>query len=285
MTRRIVLPIALLATAAAWGCGKKEKTAVAVSAASVPALRGVQANPPAPVTAGALSRVPDSPAAQRRIGFVDLDRLGEVDDVLPPATVLKTVLRQGAARVAALPAGAARTAIQVGSATVVRGPQLPRGTGVQSGDDGAILGGSTDLVRTLQDSRPPENVVSVRGAAVMQTCLGETVAQTSVRALKDADRTAESVGVALRTSVDPPAGVQLVICYAPRLLRQVDRAVETLERTYGDVASGDRKPVIAEEEYGEDTAVTAALPADALPAGEVRRLLAGGEALLKLLPR
>lgn len=276
MLRRSPLLLVVVLVA---GCGGKDKPAV-VASASVPALQGAQAQPSAPAVSAATARIADVPAARERLGFVDLTRAATAAPVLTRDELVRTVLGEGAARVRADAAG---SALQLGGATVLVGSGLPA-DGVAAGRDGRVLGGNATLVRALQNPKPVPSIAILRGQGVVQGCLGDTIAQTTVR-FADFNSDQEAVGVGLRMSVDQPAGLQLVICYAPRLVRRVDTGLASFKRAFASLGSGARKARVVEEEYGEDLALYAALPADALPKATLRAYLRGGAPLRRLLDR
>ena len=80
------------------------------------ACRRVRAPP------GALTQIPDSEAAQRRLGYVAVEALAQAELPFSARDVTRRVLGAGAA---ALPEGGVTSAVQVGDdATVLRGDAL-----------------------------------------------------------------------------------------------------------------------------------------------------------------
>lgn len=281
--RSLAIAVATTATFAL-GCGDRaDEPAVATVAA--PQLRGAQAQAPPSAVAAALTQIPEGPASQRRLGYVNLERLAEVEDVLPPDAIMRRVLQSGAGRLEAVPDAAVATAVQVGGATVARGPGVREADidGAPTGEDGVVLGGGEALGASLQGTRPVKTAIDSVADAAVQGCLGDAVAEVVVGAEvlgRDA-----ALGIGLRPSGDKPAGVQLVVCYAPRFLRQIDATSEGLANRYGDIAAGARAPIIGEIELGERELLSAVLPADRLPRAEVEALLGGGSELLALASR
>lgn len=264
------------------GCGDKAGRPAAAAAAPTE-LRGVQAQAPAPAAAAALVQLPETEATKRRLAYVNLGRLGQVTGAVPRTTVLRQVLGAGARRVTGLPTGAATTVAQVGGATVLRGPGVP-GAGLggrPSGDDGVVLGGGEVLSRKLQATTHTQTAITRYATSSVQSCLGDTTAQVIVGpAVMGRDA---ALGVGLRKSADKPAGVQLAVCYAPRYIRQIDEGDVAVTRRYGRVADGARSPIIGEREIGERELLSAVLPADRLPSGELADLLRGGPRLRALI--
>ena len=281
MTRTIRLLLAAAALGSA-GCGDRDD-ATRVGGATVQELRGSQAQAPASAVAAALTQVRESPESQERLGYVNLARIGEVDERLPRASILRRVLGPGAVRLAAFPDGAAQTAVQVGPATVVRGTGAAEAaaSGVDSGRDGVVLGADAEFARVLQDTRPVRTALSSVATAAVQSCLGDAAAQV-ILGNRGLDTRDAAAGVGLRASQDPPAGVQLVVCYAPRFVRQIGGTIEVFEKRFGDLSGG---PDIRELEIGEREMFSGALPVADLQASQVSALLGAGEGLLALLVR
>ena len=246
-------------------------------------LPRAQAQPVAPEAAGALTQIADTAAARRRLAYVNLVRLAEVRPAVAPGKVLRRLLGDvGAQR---LLARWARTAVQVGGATVLRGPpvqDLARAAGQPARSGGVVFGGDAALRRTLADPRPEVNAIAPGAQSAVQSCLGDTAAQTIVGpAVMDRDG---AIGAGLRATRDRPAGVQLAICFAPRLRREIHAAQRRIERRYAAALSlpRERRPVIGELEIGEREMLSAVLPADAVDERELLALLGGGRALRRL---
>ena len=109
----------------------------------------------------------------------------------------------------------------------------------------------------------------------MQSCLGDTLAQTILGPATMGDDAA--LGVGLAESADEPAGIQLRLCGAPKFIRHIHAMEKRLERDFGDLNA-----VIAEREIGEREIVTGVVAAEDLPPRQVLRLLAGGRELRAL---
>jgi hypothetical protein len=144
-----------------------------------------------------------------------------------------------------------------------------------------VFGGDAALRRTLGDPRPDVNAIAPSAQSAVQSCLGDTAAQTIVGpAVMGRD---SAIGAGLRATRDRPAGVQLAICFAPRLRREIHEAQRRIDRRYGSLpVPRERKPVIGELEIGEREMLSAVLPADAVDERELLALLGGGRALTRL---
>jgi hypothetical protein len=196
-------------------------------------LTGAQAHAPAPETAAALATIPDGPQARRRLAYVDRERLAATDLPFSARAVTASVVGRAPA----------------GSTAVVKVGEAP-----------AAMPG---------DGPPPEtSAITPSAQSAVQSCLGNAVAQTIVGMGHDA-----AIGVGLAESGDPPAGLQLRVCGAPRYIRHIPDMQRALER--GGVTAGER-------EIGEREIVSGVVAADALPPREVLRLLAGGRELRAL---
>ncbi len=250
------LPV--LALAALAGCGGS-KQAPEVSA-SVPELSGVQANPPAPAAAAALSRVPTSPAAEERFGYVNLARLADVKDALGPQAIRRAVLGGGADRGAEVPG--ARTAVQVGDATVL--------TKDASGEQATVLGDGP-LTAQLANRRPAVNLIQAQAQSAVQTCLGDATAEVVLG--PEALGTDIVIGAGLRPGA---GGADVVLCYAPRLIREIDAGYRRIARRY------DLSGQAGDTEIGEREMLAVTIPARALEDEQIRALLEGGDALRSL---
>jgi hypothetical protein len=115
---------------------------------------------------------------------------------------------------------------------------------------------------------PETSAITPAAQSAVQSCLGDALAQTIVGMGHDA-----ALGVGLAESDDPPAGLQLRLCGAPRYIRHLHDMERALER-HGVAA--------AEREIGEREIVAGVVAADALPPHQVLRLLAGGRELRAL---
>lgn len=270
MRRALALGSLLLAlplTTAACG-GDDDDPAPSAAGTSQPVAQRARAA--APVAAGTLAQIADAPAARRRLAYVNLERLGDVAEVVDDDAVLRAVLGTGAARVRDRPRDGLRTAVQVGPATVIGGD-----------GDRAVVGAGADLEALLADTRPETNAIQPTAQSAAQSCLGDATAQTIVgpaRLGRDA-----ALGVGLRASRDAPAGVQLAVCYAPHYRRQVHAAEHRIEKWYKQLAPASAPDAaIGEVEIGEREMLSAVLPAGVVGARQALRLLGGGPALLRL---
>lgn len=150
MRRTTTLTLAVLAAVAA-GCGGGDEHARGPSA---PSAAGA-ARPAAPATAAVLSRVPDSAAARRRLGYVDAARLAAVPG-----------LAEAGVRRAVLGAGARSTgAVRVGDRLVVA------------------------------QGAPAVNAIAAETPSAVQSCLGDAAAETIVGPAVLGTRSAIGAGV------------------------------------------------------------------------------------------
>jgi hypothetical protein len=256
--------VALLVLA---GCSSGDPAPERVSR---PALTGAQAHAAAPGTAGALTQIPDGEAAQRRLGYVAVEALGQAELPFSARDVTRRVLGAGAA---ALPETGVTSAVQVGDdATALRGDALGSVDGVPSGDDGVVVGaGAQDLA----DPSPETSAITPAAQSAVQSCLGDTLAQTILGPGTMGDDAA--LGVGLAESQDTPAGLQLRLCGAPKFLRHIHAMQKRLEARFGDAEA-----VIEEREIGEREIVAGVVAAGDLPPRQLLRLLAGGRELRSL---
>ena len=232
----------LLALALA-GCGGGDGDATAPGTPAGRVLAGAQAQAPPSPTAGTLALVPDGPQARRRLAYANLDALTAAAD-LPVSrdAVVRRVLGPGVAV-------GAGTAVRVGASSPERPGEVP----------------------------PARSAITPAAASAVQSCLGDTLAQTLLGpGAMGADA---ALGAGLAESGDAPAGVQLRICAAPRLIRHLHDAEEAFARRFGDLG---RRAVWGEREIGEREIAFATVAAGALPAGDVLALLAGGPELRAL---
>lgn len=253
--RLVTLLLALTAATVLPACGG-DATVEAPAPAPAP-LRGAEANAPAPSTAAALAEIPNIGQARRRLAFVNVRAL----DTAPVSrdAVLAAVL--GSSRVAA-----ADTAVRVGSrATVLRGATRV----VRTGDPA--------LAAALRTTTPKESAITPLAQSAVQSCLGDTVAQTILG--PGAMGTDAALGVGLAQGQDRPAGLQLRLCGAPRFIRHIHAMKRTLQRRFGNLGTGDDAPSIREVEIGEREIVSAVLPAGRLRPAELLALLRGGPQL------
>ena len=260
MSRTRLLPLALLVVLAGCGGGggdTSRRPGPAPEARPRTVSAPVQA--PAAPAAGTLAQIATGPEAERRLGYANLDALAGADLPVARARVLETVLGDGAARVGASDG----TAVQVGGATVLHGDGPPK-----------VLGATGELAAELAQTAPQTSAITPPAPSAAQSCLGDTLAQTVLgpRAMgRDA-----ALGVGLAASGDAPAGIQLRICGAPRLIRDIHAMEKALEERFG------ARAVIEEREIGEREIVAGTLAAGALPPEALLELLSGGPALRSL---
>lgn len=251
---RRLAPLFAIALLALVGCGGDDADPGIQALPPDPKLE-TQAKPPA--TAAAMTSLPVVP----RVGFVNVDRLDEVSQLLPADDVRRRVLGSDVR-------AAARTVVALDGATVLD-PAARR----------EIRGGDAAIRRKLADPTPTVNAIMPSAQSAAQSCLGDTAAQTLIGPGELGEDTALGVGV--RASKDAPAGVQVLICWAPHFARDLHTVERRIKARYGDLSP---KPVIGEVEIGERETLSAILPADALPKGEALRLLAADETLRSLVP-
>jgi hypothetical protein len=237
---RTTLLLLALALAGCGGGDGGDATAPGPPAGRV--LAGPQAQAPPSPTAGTLALVPDGPQARRRLAYANLDALTAADLPVARDAVVRRVLGRGGA---------------AGTGTAVRvGAEAPGSPG---------------------EAPPARSAITPAAASAVQSCLGDTLAQTLLGpGAMGADA---ALGAGLAESGDAPAGVQLRICAAPRLIRHLHDAEQAFARRFGALG---RRAVWGEREIGEREIAFATVAAGALPAGDVLALLAGGPALRAL---
>lgn len=280
MTRPGATVLSILISVLVAGCGGGDDRAASdrVRPGSDAGTR-LQATAATPAAAAALSAIPDGRWSQRQVGYVNLDRIRALD-ALPAAEVLDRVLGRGANALRALPAGSARTAVRLGTGvTVLRGDGVAR-AGRSIGPGAVAAGADADLATRLA---APSDVTAITPAAqsAVQSCIGDTVAQTVLGpGVMGADA---AVGVGIAASRDAPAGLQLRICGAPHYRRHIHAMERRLQRRFGRSGAGARSaPVIGEHEIGEREVVRAVVAAESVPRAVLLRLLAGGRSLRAL---
>jgi len=142
------------------------------------------------------------------------------------------------------------------------------------------VGRGTAIVR-VAGTRPERSAITPVAQSAVQSCLGETLAQTILGPATMGRDAALGVGIA--TSGDRPAGIQLRVCGAPHLVREVHAMEDTLRARFaGDGADDGAAPVIEEREVGEREMVAGVVAADRLGAEELLELLAAGPELRRL---
>jgi hypothetical protein len=260
MSRTCLLPLALLVVLAGCGGGGGDALKRAKSTPEA-AARAVSAQAPAAPAAGALAQIPTGPQVERRLGYANLDALASAKLPVARARVLRTVLGEGAGRV-----GNAGSAVQVADATVIHGDGAPR-----------VLGASGELADVLAQTAPQTSAITPPAPSAAQSCLGDTLAQT-ILGPRTMGRDA-ALGVGLAESGDAPAGIQLRICGAPRLIRDLHAMEKELDERFGKLGAN---AVIEEREIGEREIVTGTLSAGAIPPQTLLQLLSGGASLRSL---
>jgi hypothetical protein len=208
-----------------------------------PRLTGARAHAAAPAAAAALARVPDGPDARRRLGYVDAERLATAELPVPARAVIERVLGRGADALAG-------EAVRVGRDMTF--PREPAG------------------------AAPQTSAITPAAPSAVQSCLGDTFAQTILGPGLLGDDAA--LGAGLAESADPPAGIQLRVCGAPKYVRDLHAMRRRLERRFGSLPGA----LISEREIGEREIVAAVLPGARLRAGELLGPLAGGRSLRAL---
>ncbi len=144
-----------------------------------------------------------------------------------------------------------------------------------------MLGGGAELRHALSDPRPETSAITPVAQSAVQSCLGDAAAQTTL-----GPRTMgrdSAIGVGLRASADKPAGVQLAICFAPHLRRDLHAGQRRLKREFAALrVPRSRRPVIEEKDIGERDILSAVIPADAIGQRKLLGLLDGGRSLRAL---
>lgn len=257
----VVLPVLIA------GCGSSD----APQAIVAPPRTAEHAQPPVSGVASTLGRLADVPEAGRRLAYLAPERAAAITTPVSSADVARLVLgAQGAARVGAASPRPAR-AVQVGrSITVLDGPDETR----------RVLGAPAAREQLLRSTTPPNAVLAPETLSAVQSCLGDPAAEVILgpRTLGPTS----AIGVSLTDDADAPAGPKLRICAAPHYVRELHATEERLERAFGGRGSA---AVIGEDEIGEREIVSAVVPIGQLDATELRGLLAGGPALLRLAGR
>ena len=186
------------------GCGGNDGDGAPPEAPAGRTLTGARAQAPASATAGTLSLVPDGPKARARLGYANLDALAAADLPVASDALVRRVLGSDAE-------ARSGTAVRIGSAA-------------ERFDAGA----------------PPQtSAITPAAVSAAQSCLGDTRAQTILGpGTMGADA---AVGVGLADSGDAPAGLQLRICGAPRLVRHVHAMERALRRQVRRAARADRR--------------------------------------------
>ncbi|MBJ7330620.1 MAG: hypothetical protein JHC95_12040 [Solirubrobacteraceae bacterium] len=260
--------VVLLAAATLAACGGDDAPPVAEPLPPEKPLTGAQAKAEAPATAGALTRIDDVGAARERLAFVNLAAAAETELPMQRGVLLSAVLGPGARRIDD----------RASDGTVV---QLARAATVINGAEGArVFTDDAALRARLADARPETSAITPSAQSAVQSCLGDTVAQTVLGPATMGDDAA--LGVGLAESGDRPAGLQLRICAAPKFIRHVHGTERTLERRFGDLGSGETAARIREQEIGEREIVEGVLPANELAPAQLVALLRGGAALRAL---
>jgi hypothetical protein len=237
------IPILLAFTVAGCSLGGDDQEPASSSAAPSRQLNGAQVQAPPPETSGALAQVADSPQAQERLAYVN-------------------------------EAGLARADLPF-SAQAVRERVLGPGARAQRGESLVSVGVDRSVAGELADTAPPTSAITPGAQSAVQSCLGNTLAQTILGPGTMGPDAA--LGVGLAESGDEPAGVQLRICGAPKFIRHIHATERTLERRFGELPS-----VIEEREIGEREIIAGVVAADALPPRRVLRLLSAGPELRAL---
>lgn len=265
----LTIPLAAALAVVIAGCGGGDADRSPGASAPSP-LRGAKAQAAPSIAAGTLAGIPDGDAVRGRLAYVNVTALAAAELPVSFDDVAGRVLGRGATRLAGRKR-TIKTIVQVGPDVSV----------LQEAKAGRIvLGATPSLSARLADSRHERSAITPAAASAAQSCLGETLAQTIIgpRAM-GADA---ALGVGLAESGDPPRGLQLRICGAPRLRRHVHAMERTLRARFGDGGGPGRAPRIAEQEIGEREIVGAAIAADAVEPAQLLALLAGGDELRRL---
>ncbi|HZO35633.1 MAG TPA: hypothetical protein VFB41_02030 [Solirubrobacteraceae bacterium] len=280
MSRVAVLLLAVTSVVALSGCAGAGGGHSDEIPSSRPSLDGTNARPPAPVTAGTLATIADGHVAQSRLAYVNVTALRAAELPVGAGDVVSRVLGEpGAARLDRVVAGSVKTAVQLGpGVTVLRGAGVKGISGRRSGADGVVIGASGGLASRLAGTRPERSAITPMAPSAVQSCLGETLAQTLLGPATMGRDAALGVGIA--ESGDDPAGIQLRICGAPHLIRQIHAMADALRRRFGGVGVGTASRTRVEErEIGEREMVAAVIAAGKLDAGDLLALLAAGPEL------
>lgn len=262
---RPLLLAALACAPALASCGASDEAApLAVG----PRLTAAQAQPRAAVAPGALATIADTTESRTRIGFVNVAALEDLGDAVDQARVRTVVLGSGAVRLDDA-TDAPSTAVQVGSATVL------------GGEARTVIGGDSTLRAALASDRPKPNAIEDETPSAVQSCLGDTAAQTLVGPGRLGTKSA--IGVGLVDTRDAPSGPKLVVCAAPHFFRDLHVVEDRLHRLFPDAGRpAAQRPVIAEQEIGERDVMGAAVALDQVDPQLVRALLSGGPRLVQL---
>jgi hypothetical protein len=132
-----------------------------------------------------------------------------------------------------------------------------------------------DRLATPPAAPPETSAITPAPQSAVQSCLGETLAQTILGpATMGYDA---ALGAGLAESRDAPAGLQLRICGAPHLIREIHAMERALKHAFPA-----RGNVIGEREIGEREIVFGTVAASTLEQAELLDLVAGGRSLRAL---
>ena len=205
-------------------------------------------------------------AALLAAGCLGGDDPAEETATLPPAPVLTGAHAQApasttAGTLARVPDGdAARTRLAYANVDALRAAELPvPADRVLRRVLARVPAAGATAIPAPADRAPQVSAITPVAPSAVQSCLGDTLAQT-VLGSRTMGRDA-ALGVGLAESGDAPAGIQLRICGAPHYIRDIHAMEHTLETRFGGGGS-----VIGEKEIGEREIVFATVAADAVPA-------------------
>lgn len=243
-------PSAVLLTAALVpfaGCGggggstASPDASASAAAATATAAAGVPAQPAPSAVAAALAATAAVPAAERRLAYVNLKRVDELEP-LGGAALVRRVLGRAPS--------SGDTAVRVGNALTVRSSAAQPGA-----------------------AAPRENVIAAETPSAVQSCLGDAAAETIVGPRRLGHMSA--IGASVRRTDD--GVLTLAVCAAPHRRRDLYRIQRRIERLLprarvGEAEIGERDIVAAEVPVAH---VRRAL-VRALVAGEGRLLALAG---------
>jgi hypothetical protein len=277
MIRPLLSAAAVLLLTALSACGDDgARVATADLERADQRLSGAQADPGVALAPGTLSQIADVPEAHARLGYVNVEAVAALRAPLAAPEITRLVLGPGAARLAGVAARRpVTTATQVGPVTL-----LDAG----SAQERTVVGGTSALRQRLRSRRPASSLITPETQSAVQSCLGDAAAAMIAGPALMGRKAA--FGAGLRDTTEAPAGPKLLLCAAPHYVRDLARIERRLQERFGDDdAPAARRPVIGETDIGERDIVQAVIPLAGVSAGELRGLLSGGPALLRLAGR
>jgi hypothetical protein len=225
----LALPLVALAAVLS-ACGGSSGRELPLAAVAETELTGARAHAPARATAGTLSRIPDSDATRRRLGYVNVAAL-RAQPQLDRAAVIAAVLGD-----------------------------------LDPGDHADAVRTGDELARPA-DRAPQTSAITPNAQSAAQSCLGDTLAQTTIGMGRDA-----ALGAGIAVAGDTPSGLQLRVCGAAHYVRDLHAMERNATRALPNAT-------VRENEIGEREIVAATVDLDDVDERTVLALLRGGPTL------